>query len=423
LKYLLRQLQDIRQGGVRILVNKLKFSFIRTVKHIILLLNAIWAIPAVWCMRKLRHLFLIRVGTLRSERIGHFSADGGQQWVELAVQPMNQIDLYWLPKQTSNFQWEIMIRRNFKVAWPVYYLDRWNAIMPGGEAHHRTTSDTRSRDIRGLLDRTTTKLEFLSEEEVIAKDWLQGFGWQADEPFVCLLVRDSAYLEKDPTLRKNRTGWSYHSYRDSDIDTYVSAMEWLADQGVWVIRMGKQMVNPLQTKHKKIIDYAFNDEKSDLLDIWLFANCNLCISTGTGPDMVSNVYRRPLLMLNFMPLKGLWTWNDTTTFPKNLIWEDSGSELSFQDHLIHSYPRTQDYQRAGIRIESMTSEEIMDALQERWSQLEGNWEPQAGDHERQTEFWRQLKSSPEFSKNHGFIHSKARLGDSYLRKNLQFLKT
>ena len=68
-------------------------------------------------------------------------------------------------------------------------------------------------------------------------------------------------------------------------------------------------------------------------------------------------------------------------------------------------------------------EEIMDALQERWSQLEGNWEPQAGDHERQTEFWRQLKSSPEFSKNHGFIHSKARLGDSYLRKNLQFLKT
>ena len=46
-------------------------------------------------------------------------------------------------------------------------------------------------------------------------------------------------------------------------------MEWLADQGVWVLRMGKIMERPIPTEHPRIVDYAFEPNKSDFLDIWL----------------------------------------------------------------------------------------------------------------------------------------------------------
>ena len=37
-------------------------------------------------------------------------------------------------------------------------------------------------------------LKFLNEENKRAKNWLHTQGWQEGEPFVCLLVRDDAFL-------------------------------------------------------------------------------------------------------------------------------------------------------------------------------------------------------------------------------------
>ena len=45
------------------------------------------------------------------------------------------------------------------------------------------------------------------------------------------------------------------------------------------------MKSPLNSNNQKVIDFPFEKTKFNLLDIWLFANCNGCISTGTGPDL------------------------------------------------------------------------------------------------------------------------------------------
>ena len=390
---------------------------------LLLILNGFWAILAVYLLRCIRPLCLIRLGAIKSDRIGHFAADAGIQWIELSQKPINQVDLYWLPKKTCNNQLRKMICRNFKVSRYIYYLDRWNRLLPGGEIHQRPSSNTLSRDTNGLIAKSTSQMRFLPKEENTAREWLRKKGWKDGVPFVCLLVRDSAYLNNDPLHSSEK--WDYHSHRDSEIETYVPAMEWLANLGIFILRMGKITNNPIHTKHPKIIDYAFNNEKSDLLDIWLFANCNLCISTGTGLDMISNVYQKPLLMLNFISLYRLWSWNDTTTYPKYLTWEDSGKKLTFQEIIDHSkehdFARTQDFKSEGIKILDLTEDEILESVQERWMQIQGIWEPQPGDFKRQTEFWKQLKKSPNFSKYHGFIHPKARLSDSFLRKNKNFL--
>ena len=429
LKIINKHFLDIRQGGSLVLFRKIKTLFLYQVNFSKLILNSVWAIPTVIIIRCLKPWVLIRIGTISSDRIGHFVPDVSLRWAEFKGKLTNHIDLYWLPNHTCNNQWETMVRRNFNVAWFFYYLYKWNKLFPGGLKHHIPHNTSRFRDTGGLIAKTGAHLEFLQEEENKAKNWMKKQGWKDKDPFVCLLVRDSSFLDSGD----NQGKWNYHNYRDTSLENYIPAIEWLADQGIWVFRMGKIMKKPLLTNHPHIIDYSFHEDKCDFLDIWLFARCTLCISTGTGPDMISQIYQRPILMLNYIPLRGIWTWCNITTYPKHLFWGNSSKELSLIEQL-NKYPfvMSQDYQKAKIRIVDLNEEEILEAVMEKWSMLKGTWEPQPGDKERQEEFWRQLKTckeykseifnSPAFSKQFGFIHPNARFGYSFLRRNPKFLE-
>ncbi|HRR40609.1 MAG TPA: TIGR04372 family glycosyltransferase [Syntrophales bacterium] len=378
-----------------------------------LLLHAVWAIPGVLIIRCLRPWRTIRLGTFSYSRIGHFVADVGHQWSARRQRSVHTIDLYWLPTTTCNTFWETMVRRNFPVhAW-VHPLYRWNRIIPGGAVHDRPSSTTGSRDIHGLLEKGSNTLPFLPEEDERGKAWLRQQGWRDGEPFVCLLVRDSAFLKAD-TLN-DRRDWNYHSYRDSDIDAYVPAVEWLAEQDVWVLRMGKIAAKPIPIRHPRVVDYAFHPDRSDFLDIWLFAHCRLCISTGCGPDMVSDVYRRPLLLVNFLPLKYMFSWSQATHIPKTLIWKRTGLPLTWREHICHSYLETEQYDRAGIKMIDLTPEELRASFQETWQRLEGSLVETDADRLRNRRFWDILRSYCDFEDLHGWIHPESRAGSVWLR--------
>lgn len=77
---------------------------------------------------------------------------------------------------------------------------------------------------------------------------------------------------------------------------------WLLNKGYFVIRMGSKMLSPMLFTDKNLVDYPFCNEKSDFLDVWLFANCTYAISTATGPDLVAAVYNKPILFINALPI-------------------------------------------------------------------------------------------------------------------------
>ena len=54
---------------------KLKRSIKLLRQLLLLLLHGVWAGPAVFAIRVLRPIKLIRVGVIQSSRIGHFAAD------------------------------------------------------------------------------------------------------------------------------------------------------------------------------------------------------------------------------------------------------------------------------------------------------------------------------------------------------------
>lgn len=433
MKSLNRHIMEIRSGGWQIIWIKIR----ALLEYFSILICGIWAVPTILIIRCLRPWRIIRFSPIGCSRIGCFALEVGHAWAVSQLQEKNYLNLYWFNyRPISNEFLAEMARRNFFISPFIHPLDFWNQIIPGGAMHRGPTAvNTEFRDIHGLLEKTKNKLMlFLPEEDALATDWLRRHGWHDDEPFVCLLVRDSSYMDNFPVPntepRQNHAdikfcpktgyGWNHLDCRDSDIASYVPAAEWLANQGVWVLRMGKVMAKPIPSSHERIIDYAFEPDKSDFLDIWFFAHCDLCITTFTGPDIISDNYRRPILALNFPSLQQIFSWSDAMHVPKTLIWRETGKFLTVGElfDINEEY-----YDRIGITVIDLTPETILAAVQERWQRLQGTWIDTEDDLRRHHGFWEILKLNSKFSLGNNWIHAEARAGTVWLRcRNDEFLK-
>ena len=74
------------------------------------------------------------------------------------------------------------------------------------------------------------------------------------KPLVCLNVRDAAYNSfVNEKFGYHSTKWTN---RNSDIDTYCDAAEFLATNGYTVFRMGAKVERSFASQNPKIIDYA-----------------------------------------------------------------------------------------------------------------------------------------------------------------------
>ena len=373
-------------------------------------------------IRLIRPVIHVKIINLFSDRIAHFVADSIQHYIRLKDMPRNVRHVYWFDKKNlSNLQWAKMVKRNLPVMNYFKYIDFWNKKIPGGKIHVLDSSIW-PRDVTGLYEKKKSNFSFLKKEHTNALNWLKSFGWKEKEPFVCLLVRDQGYLQSSAILSlddmddtTNKKGWGYHNYRNSDISEYELSIQWLVERGVRVIRMGKNMIKPLSINHELVIDYPFLKETNDLLDVWLFAHCNLCVSTGTGMDYVSDVFRKPILFINFLPLIDFISWSNAMHVPKKLLWADSGKELSLRENINNSWQRAEHYSDHNIKIQDLNKDEILVSIRECWEDLENGLNYTKRDLALQRKYWKILKSEPNFNKQHGWIHPSARAGRNWLR--------
>jgi putative glycosyltransferase (TIGR04372 family) len=277
-----------------------------------------------------------------------------------------------------------------------------------------------SRDTDGLFEKIPL-IQFRDDEEEKGKNWLKAQGWSEGEPFVCLLARDPSYLSlwlgRDRISRSQSGG--FHDYRNSNISTYLEAAEWLATKGVWVIRMGSVVEKPFVSTNPRVVDYANSNSKSDFLDVWLFASCNFCITTGTGPDYVAQLFRRPTLLLNHLPLADTWISSFTVVAGKNLFWSDRG-RLTLEEHVDACFFSSEDYAARGIHIEDLSPDTITQIVKEMWEIVKGDKRTKNGDLEWNARFLALLRQ-PKFRHLHNIAHPKAQLSSVWLRQFLQHI--
>ena len=384
-----------------------------------------FALFLVFLVRLLRPLVLIRFGSITSYIIGSFVYEAEYYLSKKDYEKTKSIDLFYYRykyeshRKPPNEQWDIMVRRHIHVSPFVSYLYTANQLLPMGKVHSLTyeTGIDYWMDSENAMSQTNQHIRFTDVENERGLKFLQEIGHKQDELFICLNVRDSAYKEKYQDWKKD---WSYHNFRDSDINTYEEVSLALAEKGYWVFRMGKVVKKPLNLSHPRILDYVNTKYRSDFLGIWLMANCHFCVNANGGITEVAKVFRRPLVQVNMIPFCDIGMVPSLSiSIPKKLTWRVNNSPLSLSEQMTHNYHRHSEYKNAGIKISDSTAREITEAVMEMEGRLNGTWKDSHEDDQLQKLYWKKFKATPNFSKNHGLIHpeDEDRVGSKFLRNN------
>jgi putative glycosyltransferase (TIGR04372 family) len=424
MQFIKGHVKDFQRGGTT--VSKIKMLFRKIFK---LPLYGL-AIPTVLIIRLIRPWLLVRLGGLISTRIGHLALNTELYLCEYKAginEPSQRhIDIFSMGgKPICNQQLAIMWHRLLRI-WPALILGpiaSINQLIPGGKLHEIGSNTQNDRDVHNLLDRFPPHLQFTTEEESRGEAGLRAMGITEGAMFVCLHVRDSAYLDNHLPI-----DWTYHNYRDSDVQNYVLAAEALADRGFFVIRMGAKVHAAINSEHPKLIDYATNGMRSDFMDIYLGAKCAFFISSGTGIDAIPMIFRRPAVFVNMTPVGLLPTYSDQFFgLFRHHIDADSKRELSLSEIFASGVGfclHTSDYETKGVDLNENTPKEIRDVAIEMAERLADTWQAHPDDEALQQRFWELFPTDAvdvsAGNRFHGEI--RARFGAAFLRNNPKWLQ-
>lgn len=373
------------------------------------------AFPLVLFVRIIRPFIQIRFGPIRNDVIGHFSFDTEYYLSEREVNKTKTLDLFYFQCSDSpNEQWELMVKRFFRIHILFKYIHRANRLIPGWEPHFACLQNTGSRDTKNLFIKTPCQISFTNEEIKNGEEYLQQVGLKSGQNFVCMIARDSVYKEKYLTLNNNRD-WSYHSYRNSHISNYIETAEMLTNLDYFVFRIGKGVNGRLETNNKSIVDYSNSEHRSDFLDIYLSGNCSFFINGESGLCSVPEVFRVPIVFVNLAAIESAMTWHSNIiSIPKKYWLIEQKRFMTFKEIYTSGagrFLRTEYYEKLGIELIENTPNEIQEVSMEMHQRLNNNWETTEEDVVLQKRFWNNFPKS-EF---HGEIL--ARIGADFLRQN------
>ena len=314
-----------------------------------------------------------------------------------------------------------------------YLQVKWKSLLPSIEGHwgwllfHLAERISMKlfitpilvRDKDGLLSKLPGSLGFSKTESEFGEKFLQSVGCR-NRKFVCLMVRDSAYLD---TIRSDKS-FSYYEYRDSKIMTFIPAADMLTQNGYTVFRMGQIVKDKLISDNPNIIDYATNGMRTEFLDLFLGANCSFFVSTGTGIDTVAQVFRRPMLYVNVVGFYEDILLNEYMFYPK--IHKDASSlkELSLREiakrGLANEINR-QRFEQENTIVEDLSPQEITDAISEMLARTTGSFVPSDKEQVLQAKALHIFKteSSLQGEFNRGFLRGE--FSSCFLNKYPNFL--
>lgn len=357
-----------------------------------------------------------RIYSLRVDRIGQMA--GNQE--ELCC----KLDLGLLPREFRVFIFRDHPCNTVLLDMQKRILPIHNVFLPLFDVCHKlgglgvssmTVHRYSGRDWNQLVTKTPQHLFFSPEEEEEARKQCQALGIDPDKPFVAVLARDNAYLNhiNEPTEQD--------SYRNDDINTYVPAMEYLADD--WkVIRMGSVVGQKLKTNHPNILDYSQSGRRTELLDVYLSARCTFFMSCGTGLDSITSCcFRKPVLYVNFVPPANAPILKPGSIFiPKKYRFIENNMDLTLTQ-LIESgaghHFLPSELNPMGIIVQDNTPQEIMAAAIEMKARLSGKWNESEEDQRLQERFW-------ELFRNKQWRQYKCvgLIGSDFLRNNRHWMQ-
>ena len=416
---------EVKAGGLKILVRKL-FTFITLILYAPLYLISFIVLIIIYIIKP---VYLIRFGNLNSSRLGHFASNTElylcERDAKINLPKQKYLDLFFL-QNISNDQIAKMWKRELTILPslilnPIYFLNKLISYYFPSVKNHIVTTSKSDRDVHNLLDQFGPHLKFTEEEIAIGEDYLKKFGLSINSKFVCLIVRDNAYLQ-NTYPEKN---WEYHNYRNYDVDNFMPAAEALTERGYYVFRMGSKVEKKLKSANKKIIDYASSKDRCDFLDVFLGAKCNFCISTTCGFDAIPNIFRVPLAYIT-VPIQLFFTSSKNfLIMTKHHISKKLNRKLKFSEIIqnkIGNINTKDGFEKKNITLVENSPSEIKEFVLEMLDRYENKWSDDEKNRMIQTKFWKNYKN---FLKNENLEHLhgdiSAKVSINFLKKNTEWL--
>jgi putative glycosyltransferase (TIGR04372 family) len=403
------------------MINKKSINILRNELDLILTLPL--SLPFLFFLIIIYPFIKIKVGFLHSDRMGHFTVNTELYLLEKKKNKIKSIDLFYLGrKNVCNKTLEKLWRKEL-IVFPRLFLRplclqiRSFKFLKFLRCGNTLAND---RDILNLLDQYPPTIKLSDHDLIAGENERLKIGLPKKAKFVCLIVRDRAYLDK---LYAGEN-ISMHDYRDADIDDFIDACEVLTNLGYYVIRMGVVVKKPINTNNKMIIDYAYDNLRTDFMDIYLASQCEFCLTTGTGFDGTTIIFRKPNIYVNTAPFFDLRTeCSNMLSIPcyyysKKLLRNLTISEIVNSKSAL--YWDTKYFQDDGIELIKNSPEEIKQLAIEAAKRQKKEWKDYEGDklQEKFRKIFSRKKTFDEI-KFHGEI--KGRIGSDFLKKNQWWL--
>ncbi len=338
--------------------------------HDVLLL--ILAIPVALIFKLVRPIILFRVGMIDAGRLGHLALGPYLYLSNMKLYPPSNktIDVFFYKDETCNKYLSEKWKNKVFICNFFEYVDRVNKWFPN---YKKDFIDlyVNVENIPKLL-KMPTPIILTNEEKREAKKRLDSHKIKLNDKYICVFNRDKSYLSK-----RFEHDFTYHDYRNADIQNYLLAAEKLTELEYQVIRMGVDVEKQLMSDNEMIFDYAYHI-RDELLDLYIISNAEFVLGINSGLGALCTGLGKDIAYANVAPLFTMKDYpGSRDIFIPKKYWDVTKSRcLSLTEILNNKYElihHAGEFSDNGIKLIENTSEEISALAFEMHSRLNQTW--------------------------------------------------
>ncbi len=408
------QFLQLKEGGIKLFFKKILIL----ISYLSQIPFYIFAIFNLLIIHILSPIFLIRIGRLRSAKLGHLSEEYEIFICEKKLginQPTKKfIDIFFREKSICNKYYYKLRKKDFIVLPRIIIYPLYNLfILLYKKKKFICDREHAAMDTFHSLDKTNSTIQISEDLKKQSYKTLEKIGLKKNQKIICLHLRDSSY-------RGPNNSTDFRNIKN--VDRYVKGIDYLTKKGYFVIRTGVITKNRLNFNSSNYFDYSKSDIKSEKLDVFLASTCFFCIANGSGFEPMVRSFRNPVLYTNFNKY-GLYKSQhekDMTIFIhyKDLNTHKKLSLREIYERKLFNIYSDSEIDQKNIFLEENSEDEILDSIIEMIDRIEGRWKVSDDVKDLNLKFKNFYSTNIRLENGFNpFINIKSQIPSSFLRRN------
>ena len=305
---------------------------------------------------------------VRGERIGHLVGEIDLLIRKKKFEKINTINTIIIINNPCNFEVVTLLRSKVTILcnnfiYSLFFICKRNENF--SNIFENTAMSTLAEANESLyFYNSPPYIKIHKKRENLLYSELEKYNIKTSDWWVTFHNRDSAYLEN------TNLDFSYHDFRDFNINSMIEAMNFVTELGGYAIRIGRKTNQKIDSNNSKIIDLT-NDKSNDFIDIYTIAKSKYFIGNTSGLFHIAKLFSIPYCITNLIGYLDLPQNNNSLFLPKKiqqnnkLLTFNECKNLGFFDQKIgKKFYFSKTYYDEKLVVINNTSKEILNATKD-----------------------------------------------------------